>query len=499
MTYSGIGLVGLVVFAAGLGCGGEQALLLPADASGDGGLDGLTLVARIAHITDTHLVDEQSPARFAKAHVFTGSAWRPYEAYSAQLLDGIIRTVNRIHASGRKIDFLLHTGDACDNVQSNELAWFIAVMEGGAVDPLSGPDDRAAQDRPDPTRDPHASFIAQGLYRTGTHGELPSVPWYIVPGNHDRYAVGVLPIVQWSDGSRTAPLPLERRPGLWLPLQLDPLSCFAYGRVTPADPGPPGLLDTPRYVEPNQTRAYFDEVEFVEALMMTATEPVGHGFVGLTGGTPRVQRSSPAYYSLSPVAGVRLIGLDTTDLADVSPGGFYEEGTLSRVQLAFLRNELEAALEREEIVIVASHHPSPSLLPSRGSEVAGDEFRTLLNAYPNVALHLAGHKHRNRVTNWGGYLEIESCSTLDLPQEGRLIEIWRDDVGCKLVISYEMFSHLDESLPALGDDPLRELRQDAWDIARGDKSASARLKRFDASGAAPSGDPDDRRSVVYLK
>lgn len=459
-------LVGVIVgVAAGLGCSGEAALLLPANESVGGPLGGLTLVARFAHISDTHIVDEQSPARFAGAHVFTGSAWRPYEAYSAQLLDGIVRTVNRIHASGREINFLVHTGDACDNAQSNELAWFIGVMEGDVIDPLSGPDDRPEDARPEPTRDPHATFRAQGLYRAGVHGALPSIPWYLLPGNHDCYAIGVLPIVEWDDGRRTTPLPADWRPGVWLPVELDPISSQAYGRVTPAEPGPPCLLETPTYVEPNAERAYFRKNELATALLTTVTEPVGHGFTDLA---DRASVPPSAFcYSVSPIAGLRLIGLDTTDLSDPRPTFFYEEGTLSWAQLAFLRNELELAAARDEIVVVASHHPSPALLPDRGSEVDGDEFRALLNEYPNVALHVAGHRHRNRVTDQGGYLEIETCSTLDLPQEGRLIEIWRDDADGTLVISYETFSHLDDTLPALGDDPLRELREDAWTIAGG--------------------------------
>ena len=103
------------------------------------------------------------------------------------------------------------------------------------------------------------------------------------------------------------------------------------------------------------------------------------------------------------------------------------------------------------------------------------------------------------VIDQGGYLEIEACSTLDLPQEVRLIEIWREQAGGKLVIAYGMFSHIDDTLPELGDDPLRELREDAYAMAIGDATATDRQKRFDPSGADPYGKPNDRRSDVRPK
>ena len=108
-------------------CEVDHALLLPAGQSVSFDADGFTLVARFAHITDTHSLDEESPARFPGSRVITPQAWRPYEAYSTQLFDGIIRGVNRIHAAGKTINFLIHTGDTCDNAQSNELAWFLSV------------------------------------------------------------------------------------------------------------------------------------------------------------------------------------------------------------------------------------------------------------------------------------------------------------------------------------------------------------------------------------
>lgn len=477
--------VALVLLA---GCDPDGGLLLPPRASEPLDTAGLTLVARIVHLSDAHIVDEESPARFAGGQVFTRSAWRPYESYSAQLLDGIIRTANREHAAERTVDFVVTTGDLVDNAQTNELAWFIAIMDGQWIDPLSGPDDRAPADRPDPLLDPHEPFQAQGLYREGVHGESPSIPWYVVYGNHDAFALGLFPIVETSNGHRTAPLPLDSRPGYVLPRVLDPLAPFAYGNVTPAEPGPPALLVSPRAVAVNAERVFFKKREFVRTMFATETGPPGHGFSD--------PETSPTWYSVSPAPGLRLIALDTTDAGPEVPGITYLDGAISAGQWAFLQDELERAAEAGELVVIASHHPSQELTVL-SSAVTGPQLRDLLGAYPNVILHLCGHLHRNRVIDRGTYFEIETCSTLDLPQEGRIIEIWRDDLDGSIVIRYEMFSHLDDDLPPLGDDPLRTLRERARSIALNDKRAAERQLRRDPSGVDPAGSLQDR-SGVYL-
>ena len=121
----------LCVPVAGSSCGVDNPLLLPADErTVDGDSADLVLVARFVQITDSHIVDTTSPARFAGAHDLVPTAWRPWESYSTQILDGIVRAANRIHASGTPVDFLIHTGDFVDNAQSNELEWFVAVMDG---------------------------------------------------------------------------------------------------------------------------------------------------------------------------------------------------------------------------------------------------------------------------------------------------------------------------------------------------------------------------------
>ncbi len=473
---------GLVVWLVGVGCEGPLTAVLPPRDSGPVDQSGLTLVARLVHISDTHVMDEESPARFAGAHMITPSAWRPYEAYSTQLLDGILRATNRIHAAGRTINFLVHTGDACDNAQSNELAWCVTLFNGGPLDPRTGPDDRSPDQRPDPDRDPHAPFLAQGLYRQGVHGDQPTIPWYFVLGNHDVNAIGVFPIFADADGHRTAPLPLDGRPGLVLPTRLDPLADRAYGNVTPAEPGPPCLLETPQPVVANSARAYVSKGDSLATIAASAASPAS------------------AWYSVTPAPGLRLIGLDTTDAATKWPGGFYVEGALSAGQVEFLKAELHGAVERGEWVIVATHHPSEALSPALGSAVTGPQLRAVLRACPSVVLHLAGHRHRNLVTDYGGYLEIETCSTLDAPQEGRVIEIWADNTTGGIVIAYDMFSHLDEDPSPLGDDPLRRLRQEAHSLARGAATAKA-FRTAETAGDPPTEGPplNGRAGVVIIE
>lgn len=471
---------------SGSSCAGDPAPLLPARLLDPPDTGSLRLVARIAHVSDTQIVDSQSPARFTGTYTIVPSAWRAWENCSTQLMDGIIRSVNRIHAAGSRIDLLVHTGDVTDNVQTNELAWFMTVMEGGTVWPLSGPDDRPLDARPEPTLDPYAPFDAQGLYRVGVHGDAPSIPWYVLFGNHDTHCIGTFPIIDGDGGSRVAPLPLAGRPGLLLPTILDPTASWAYSALSPADPGPPRLLNWPASVVANADRRFFTREEFVSAMFGTQTAPDGHGFA-----SPGGRR----WYSVSPVPGLRLIALDTSDEPGPVAGMPYAEGCISQWQLEFLQNELDAAVVRGERVIVATHHPSNSLEVLYGSSVGPEEFRALLNACPNVVVHLAGHRHINRVVERGGYVEIETCSTMDAPQEARILELWEDETDGSTVVSYRTFSELGDEVPALGADPLRPLRLEARALAARGRTGGADRPVDDAD---PAGGPGDRAGTIRL-
>jgi len=480
------------------GCGVLPGRVLPNESAQPVDADRFELLTRFVHITDAQIIDEESPGRLTAAAAFSRNAWRPHEAYSAQLLDGIIRTINKMHVAKHRIDFVIHTGDAVDNAQLNELNWFITIFNGGRIDPRTGPDDRDPALQSDPLLDPHHPFDAQGLYRYGIHGEEPTIPWYSLFGNHDRFAAGVFPIVTDTFGRRTSPLPLENRIGFTFPVVLDPTGRLSWAPITPANPGPPPQISLPVLVEPNSERRFITDRDFIEAHLEGAGEPPGHGF--------DVKHLDRTWYSVSPVPGLRLIALNSASPLIEQPTLVYSEGAISVPQVLFLGRELERAQTLGECVIVATHHPSGALQLASGTALTPRSIRKLLNDYPCVKLHIAGHWHENLVIDRGGYIEIVTSSILDPPQQGRIIEIWRSSEprdmsltrgsrgrssrseaaprvkdsaradlqaeGEESELRYWMFSHLDEINPPddshadLFDDPLMPMRRIAAELAR---------------------------------
>jgi 3',5'-cyclic AMP phosphodiesterase CpdA len=364
----------------------------------------------MAQLTDIHVMDEESPARAGGIDLLADGAWRAQEAYTAQVLDAMVRRINALNAA-RPFDFLLITGDLIDNNQKNELEWFLQVLRGGLLQPNSG----ALEDPlPGPENDPHDAMRAEGLQ---------AIPWYVAIGNHDLLVQGILTqgplvpyslltgdptrtVINWSDLGRANPpmcnpiSPDEAQaPARCLPT---PWSALTAGTI-PGDPD----------------RANLSTRGVLSAIAAAPGMPPGHGFGATLSLSLSLSSTPDGDYVVQPKADLplRLVVLNTV-------GGDLSEGALAQEKIdGFLDAALKEAEASRALVIVASHHPSDSIAAT------GAALRARLNACPNVVLHLAGHTHKNLVMPrpgddpQHGYWEVTTAGLVDWPQQSRLVEL----------------------------------------------------------------------------
>ena len=187
-------------------------------------------------MTDTHVVDEESPLRVEFLDQFGPpftSAYRPQESLSSQVLDAMVRQMRdaRSPLSRRRLDLVMTTGDNSDNTQLNETRWMIDVMDGDrTVDPDSGvpsacnprraattracaaageyyePDSSDGEDGPgySPRQAENEASAQRSSAVRDFRGLLDraqqpfrsaglGVPWYAVFGNHDALIQGNQP------------------------------------------------------------------------------------------------------------------------------------------------------------------------------------------------------------------------------------------------------------------------------------------------------------------
>jgi metallophosphoesterase (TIGR03767 family) len=452
-----------------------------------------------AQLTDFQLSDEESPAR-AELLDLAGtpfeSAWRPQEALEPFTVDQVIRQVNRFDASPirnqrrrrARLALTITTGDSADNQQINETKWVVQLLEGGRLDPNSGveggicgtltaaageaarytgvQDDQDVLESGrfyDPDR-PSGAFAAWPAYpglmdRAQQPFDTPGLrrPSYVALGNHDGTVQGNLHALGALD---------DLAKGCIKPLSLTGFPALA------------GLATSPArtiIVPPDPDRGFADRPTY-KRLHATGRQGDAHGFAYVDRDELRASRGQAAYYAFSPKPGIRMIAINTVAEGDT----INSNGNLDDAQFRWLRGELKAAEERNELVILFGHHPIRSLVNRAPDEDAGacelraitgpgcdldprnskplhlgDDLRALLLANPHVIAYVAGHTHKNRITAFNGPAEhgfwgIETASEIDWPILSRLLEVMDNRDGTLSIFATLIDSGAPRATPTAG-------------------------------------------------
>jgi 3',5'-cyclic AMP phosphodiesterase CpdA len=410
-----------------------------------------TTIATFAQLTDTHVRDEESPARVPfldrLGDRFT-STFRPQEAFSTQILDAAVRALNR-----ERPQAVFVTGDIVDNAQENELDQAIATLNGKTVQPDSGAagydgvQDADSADpfyyRPDHDAPEHPGALDQAQRPFKAAGL--QAPWYPLPGNHDLLAQGEVPptvaIQTYATGTRLVTaldprieVPREEADAKRAVADVLSGSIPLPSQRTPADP-------RRRLLTPAETEARLIKA----AAKGTAATPAGY-----------------MDYAVDVGAHLRAITLDTVRRDGTS------RGRIAPVQVEWLRQQLAHAHDRW--VIVLSHNP---LDASEG----GDQALQALDQDAHVVAAISGNRHKNVVTRHRRFWLIGTSSLADFPQQARMFCLRQTRTGVAL---------------------------ETWMVdhdGRGLAGVSRELAYLDAQGGRPqrfAGTRDDRNVRLYV-
>jgi 3',5'-cyclic AMP phosphodiesterase CpdA len=352
-----------------------------------------TKLARFVHLADIQLADDESPARMAKLDGLgdTNGAFRPQEGHGCRILRSTVRTIMGLHRD-ESLDFVLLGGDNMDNAQHNEAEWVLSLLapQRTRVECDSGDDDDL---------DPAGDDVKDPLYSSA----MP-IPYKWVTGNHDINTQGNFQV-----DDHFSQVAIGTNPEL--------------GTRDYRLPGAPVTLEP---VPKDAKRALFSRREL---LRRVAKDGDGHGI------DDTIAETAKAIYAFDD-GEIRVIVLDTS----AESGG--SEGIIRKSDLdAFILPLLEQALLDAKIVVLAAHHGFEQLTTDGGTlgfaqndAVTPDEWKDVLDRFPNVVFSIVGHSHEHRVReiplpSGRSFFEVMTSSMIDFPGQFRLVEIFDQDNG----------------------------------------------------------------------
>lgn len=406
-------------------------------------------------MTDIHIADKESPAQplyigwmaqYGQTSRGLSSAYSPVLLASTQVLDAAVQTINALHKKS-PFDFGISLGDATNNTQFNELRWYIDVIDGQVISPSSGA--HAGADSIDYQR----PFQAAGLDR--------SIPWYQVIGNHDQSWMGSScenektlaahvsdTVINMGNSPDPASGAVDKT-GYYMGVidGSDPYGAVILSGPEEYFPIPPTVAADPE--RRSLTTPTSPRLNWMKEFFTTTSNPPGHGF------TQANLDNDFACYSFVPKSDIpiKVIVLDDTSTGPGQPN--YAAGCIDQVRLDWLRNELQAGQDHNQLMIIAAHIP---VLPYRtlvtdpaqpepptmslfiplgvggATSVVNDaSLLAVLQEYPNLILWIAGHRHMNTVTPQihptdptRSFWEVETSSLRDFPQQFRTFTIYRN-------------------------------------------------------------------------
>lgn len=411
--------------------------------------DGSSVLLRLLHVSDMHLIDAGSPARSdwveAKAD---DPKWhpllhmcRPFDTLVNWGLASFVRGAK--NNGGELADLAIFTGDNIDNAQQNELDAYLALLDGGTFSfPYEGPqeahwasDPRTASLRDsrgrwpfwvpdggvnDLWQDQHGYPNLPGLlHETGRQITSPGLglPWLPVMGNHDVMRQGTAYSTPHLDQIATGAWRAATGPANFAPPS--PFDAYMANVAAFSD----GEVRFP--VSRNPGRRSITRTEFIGAHIEQARR-LGHarGFTS-TGSGDYVHDCDY----------VRIVVLDTNH-----PDGHYQ-GSIGDHQLVWLHEVLTASDRDQVPVLVATHHggisldntyvdPSPLNEHSAEDRKLAAEMEAVLHRHRSVVAWLVGHRHIHRIRPisdplgvGSGFWEITTGSLIDSPTEARLVEV----------------------------------------------------------------------------